>query len=640
LFGPKGSQDEQNHTTEDVIGFYNAGAGAQVKVLEIRLHMKIANYRKLHEVNGTLKEKAGQIINSPGLEAEGQLEKTAGKVQQKVGQIEEVLGGLCRLAGITAVTLLLGVLTPALCQKPGRFVRAQAPPLLTYGELIELGSKKEVAPALASRMDKLLGTPFISNGAYLRGARPLKTRSPQLGQFTRVAFWNIARGLQLDALKLIYSDPAKFRRTVDTNDSPRYQTALQEASILREANILVINEADLGMKRTDYRDVVKELAEATRMNYAYGVEFVEVDPISLGTETFEGVAEEARSGLREAIAVDPSRYRGLHGTAILSRYPIRRAIIKRFSHEGYDWFEGEREGVSIVEQGKRQLEEKVFLEKVLRETRRGGRMMLVADLEVPDLPERTLTVVATHLENRSTPKGRRLQMEELLSAVKDRRNPVILAGDLNTSGADQTPTSIKREIAQRLGSRQFWASQGLKYATGVGLLLDAAVAGTGFIRKHTDPTVRHLFLVAPNREEGLFDLLEEMRFADGFAFDFRGDRLQSTNQESGTLANSNQRDSRGFSSTYEVERTISMAGKFKLDWIFVKSFLSDPKDKKGTYRFAPHFGRTLSALNECVGERISDHDPISVDLPFGEPELAEPVKPVGPAAVSHAADNN
>ncbi|HYL74667.1 MAG TPA: CsbD family protein [Bryobacteraceae bacterium] len=46
---------------------------------------------KVHEVKGTLKAKAGQIINSPGLEAEGQIEKTAGKVQQKMGQIEEVL---------------------------------------------------------------------------------------------------------------------------------------------------------------------------------------------------------------------------------------------------------------------------------------------------------------------------------------------------------------------------------------------------------------------------------------------------------------------------------------------------------------------------------------------------------------------
>jgi uncharacterized protein YjbJ (UPF0337 family) len=45
---------------------------------------------KLHEVKGTLKQKAGQLINNPGLEQEGLVEKTAGKVQKKVGQIEQV----------------------------------------------------------------------------------------------------------------------------------------------------------------------------------------------------------------------------------------------------------------------------------------------------------------------------------------------------------------------------------------------------------------------------------------------------------------------------------------------------------------------------------------------------------------------
>ena len=45
---------------------------------------------KLHEVKGTLKQKAGQLISSPDLEQEGLVEKTAGKVQKKVGQIEQV----------------------------------------------------------------------------------------------------------------------------------------------------------------------------------------------------------------------------------------------------------------------------------------------------------------------------------------------------------------------------------------------------------------------------------------------------------------------------------------------------------------------------------------------------------------------
>jgi len=45
---------------------------------------------KLHELKGNVKEKAGQITNDPNLEGEGQAEKIAGKVQNKVGQIEKV----------------------------------------------------------------------------------------------------------------------------------------------------------------------------------------------------------------------------------------------------------------------------------------------------------------------------------------------------------------------------------------------------------------------------------------------------------------------------------------------------------------------------------------------------------------------
>ena len=46
---------------------------------------------KLHEMKGTVKEKAGQLADNPDLAAEGQAEKVVGKVQKKVGQIEKVL---------------------------------------------------------------------------------------------------------------------------------------------------------------------------------------------------------------------------------------------------------------------------------------------------------------------------------------------------------------------------------------------------------------------------------------------------------------------------------------------------------------------------------------------------------------------
>ena len=43
-----------------------------------------------HEVKGKIKEKVGQVINDPDLEAEGKSENLAGKVQKKIGQIKDV----------------------------------------------------------------------------------------------------------------------------------------------------------------------------------------------------------------------------------------------------------------------------------------------------------------------------------------------------------------------------------------------------------------------------------------------------------------------------------------------------------------------------------------------------------------------
>ena len=44
-----------------------------------------------HEVKGKVKEKTGQVTNRPHLEAEGIAEYNAGKVEKRVGKIEEVL---------------------------------------------------------------------------------------------------------------------------------------------------------------------------------------------------------------------------------------------------------------------------------------------------------------------------------------------------------------------------------------------------------------------------------------------------------------------------------------------------------------------------------------------------------------------
>jgi hypothetical protein len=115
--------------------------------------------------------------------------------------------------------------------------------------------------------------------------------------------------------------------------------------------------------------------------------------------------------------------------------------------------------------------------------------------------------------------------------------------------------------------------------------------------------------------------MERFRFADQKAFDFRGVPERAANGKSRTLANSNERGGGGFVPTFVMEFIWKKArvAKFKLDWIFVKANLDNPRDVNAPYVWAPHFGRTLVDLNNCLPEPISDHSPMTVDLPLHEP---------------------
>jgi uncharacterized protein YjbJ (UPF0337 family) len=42
-------------------------------------------------VKGKVKEKAGRLTNNPDLETEGIVEKIAGKIQNKIGQLEQIV---------------------------------------------------------------------------------------------------------------------------------------------------------------------------------------------------------------------------------------------------------------------------------------------------------------------------------------------------------------------------------------------------------------------------------------------------------------------------------------------------------------------------------------------------------------------
>lgn len=498
---------------------------------------------------------------------------------------------------------------------PGPFTSAQqaSPPLLTYNELVELYENAEPSPPLAGKLARLLSTPFVNNSF---GVRPA-TRNTGDDGFVRVATWNIERGLEFDAVKAaLTNDQRFFRRLPAAERSSRFNLAqiTEQARALSRADVVVLNEVDWGLKRTNYRNVARELANAMRMNYAYGVEFVEVDPFNLGIETLEGETSPEKQEMLRNLAVDKTRTIGLHGTAILSRFPLRNVRIVRFVNQGHDWYTDEKNGVSKLEKGKRKGAGLVFGEKIVREVRRGGRMMLLADINDASIPGGGLTVAATHLEAKSKPSERLKQLEEALTEIQRIDHPVVFAGDMNTSGSDSTPTSFEREVKKRLGSTKFWATQGIKYATGVGLFYDITVGVVKMQRVKNDPTVKSVKFVSENPEEKFFDTLKDFRFADGGAFDFRGSKAHSIGASGETLSDSNERADKGFVSTLELKGKITIA--LKLDWIFVKPLgLTDPNDRDQPFSFAPQFGRTLKGLNYSLKDRISDHNPLIVDLP-------------------------
>ncbi|HZH33770.1 MAG TPA: hypothetical protein VEX64_02960, partial [Pyrinomonadaceae bacterium] len=172
------------------------------------------------------------------------------------------------------------------------------------------------------------------------------------------------------------------------------------------------------------------------------------------------------------------------------------------------------------------------------------------------------------------------------------------------------------------GSKEFWMKKGISYAIGLGYIEDLLLTGLTFGRKQSNPTVRHIPFFLPNAERKFFTTIKDFRFDDGGAFDFRGNPERSAGNKSNMLANSNERGNKGFITTYQVNRPVLFIGKYKLDWLFVKpAKLSNPTNSSESFRFAPHFGRTLTAVNEMIEDRISDHRPMIVDLPLEEPPL-------------------
>ena len=158
---------------------------------------------------------------------------------------------------------------------------------------------------------------------------------------------------------------------------------LRDCPDIQPFDVILANELDDGCARSGNRNTARELAEAFGLNYAWGLEFIEL--------------------------VNDENEKGFHGNAVFSRWPIRRAGVIRLPEE-YNWYFD-------------------------RQKRIGGRLAVFAQLDVGGRP---VGAVSIHLENRTHGEGRRRQMETILKAVRRELPdmPVILGGDLNTNTFD------------------------------------------------------------------------------------------------------------------------------------------------------------------------------------------------------------
>jgi endonuclease/exonuclease/phosphatase family metal-dependent hydrolase len=197
----------------------------------------------------------------------------------------------------------------------------------------------------------------------------IEQAAPADGELTVVS-WNIAQG-------------ARYER-------------VRDALAALNADVYLLQEVDMGVRRSDYRSVAKDLADDLRLNWVFAGEFQEIG--------------QSRRGLP-----------ALTGQAVLSRFPIENAFAMPFEHQArlrwnLDPFQ----------------------------PRRGGRMALRAE-------SGGVLVYNAHIESAKNDRFRLKQVDEVLLDHRESgrtRLPVVFAGDFNTGSVPEKSPVVQSLMGQ------------------------------------------------------------------------------------------------------------------------------------------------------------------------------------------------
>ena len=162
--------------------------------------------------------------------------------------------------------------------------------------------------------------------------------------------------------------------------------------------------------------------------------------------------------------------------------------------------------------------------------------------------------MSPHLEDYCSARGRRRQIDSLLTQIRDLKGAVVIAGDLNTLGHNGRPLTINSIFRRWLLNGRFWLRQITYFllpVPGVGEIFQAA----NYFKNLHDPTAFSVPVFLSNPERRLFADARSFQFEDGGKLDLSGDPARSYKHHGRTLADSSERQWKGFTPAFSFEKT-------------------------------------------------------------------------------------
>jgi endonuclease/exonuclease/phosphatase family metal-dependent hydrolase len=187
--------------------------------------------------------------------------------------------------------------------------------------------------------------------------------------------------------------PARLRIAALNAERLKQPEAVRQLMNRAGAHVLLLSEVDVGMARSGNVHTIRELIGSSGEGYAYGVEFVELDLGDAGEML-------RHAGERNACS--------LHGNAIISSFAFEQPHLIPLEESGR-WLAGFKGA----------------------QRRIGGRIALAARMAHAPRP---LWCVSLHLESKTDPADRQMQVRNLLRALERlaRDEACIIGGDFNT----------------------------------------------------------------------------------------------------------------------------------------------------------------------------------------------------------------